>query len=96
MPYIHVDVDLDEFDTDELITELIGRIKENSVRKGLPPEKLKTIMEAVLMDFADILELTGLEYSVFPVKTLDDKMKVEHLSTVFEKYTLSHIQSVLP
>lgn len=91
MAYIEVDVDLDEFSTDELCTELskrlktVGRKKLNALQKAKIEEELKELNIAL-----------GYTNGFLELKTLDDKMKAEHLNEVWNKYTLSEIQSKLP
>lgn len=99
MAYIEVDIDLSEFDTDDLISELSYRISKYSFssRKGFSKEKQDELKKKILNDFCDIPELIGLEIiEGFEVKTLDDKMKIEHIINIFNKYSLSYIESVLP
>ena len=93
MPYVHIDVDLDEFDTDELVEEITRRIKKAIGRKSLKEEEKKDLKQCAL----DILEAFKLTPSTeLEIKTLDDKMKYEHFCRVFNKYTVSAIESKLP
>lgn len=81
-------VDLDEFSTDEIANELSRRITDSSLsRKKI--ERMKDDLEALLQKFS--LGEKGL-----PVKTLDDKQKIEHLSKVWDKYTSWQIENLLP
>lgn len=99
MAYIEVDVDLSEFDTNELIDELIYRLNNSRARlkKQVNKEDIDKVKKVILHDFEDIPELIGTEsVDGFELKTLDDKMKMEHLVQVWSKYSLSQIQYLLP
>ena len=91
MPYITVDVDLDEFDTDNLIEELSYRVKRIG-RKGMTDRDKKAIEEP-LRDL--VIAMNLMPDANIEVKTLDDKIKYEHIASVFEKYTASELQSIL-
>jgi hypothetical protein len=91
MPYIEIDVDLDEFDTDDLIEELSFRVKRIG-KKGMTDKNKQAIKEP-LMDLLTVLNLTPDD--TIEVKTLDDKIKYEHIASVFEKYTAFELQSIL-
>lgn len=99
MPSIYIDVDLDEFSTDDLIEELICRMRKHSpgYRKGFSEEQKEKIKKAALREFSDLPDLIGnADNPVFPVKTLDDKMKLDHLAIVFSKYSVAEILQKLP
>jgi phenylpyruvate tautomerase PptA (4-oxalocrotonate tautomerase family) len=92
MPYIQVDIELDEFDTDDLVQELTSRIKASG-RKRLTDKQKAELME----DLKDLYRALGLaDDSAISVKTLDDKMKIEHLSSVWNRYSSSEIEQRLP
>lgn len=95
MPYVSVDVDidLDEIDTDDLVEEICRRLRRNGGRQSLSDEQKKELKES----YAELGEaLSMLPVQTIEVKTLDDKMKYEHLANVFNKYTISQIESLLP
>lgn len=99
MAYIEVDVDLSEFNTNEIIDELISRLNNSRARlkKQVNKEDIDKVKKVILSDFADIPELIGTEsVDGFELNTLDDKMKMEHLVHVWNKYSLSQIQYLLP
>jgi len=91
MAYVQVDVDLDDIDTDDLVDEVCTRLRFKN-RKTLSDKEKDEIREL----FSELHELFFGEQNGVEIKTLDDKMKMEHISSIFDKYTLSHIQSVLP
>ena len=88
-----VDVDLDEVDTWELVEEICSRLRRGSGRKSLTDKEKKELKENM-----DNLQeaLLMVPVSVIEVKTLDDKMKYEHLSKVFTKYSYVQLESMLP
>lgn len=99
MAYIEVDVDLSEFDTNELIDELISRLNNSRARlkKQVNKEDIDKVKKVILSDFSDIPELIGSEsVDGFELKTLDDRMKMEHLVQVWNKYSLPQLQYLLP
>lgn len=92
MPYVHVEIKMDEIDTDDLVDELLKRLRYGKRKhKEGKVDELKALLQECEMLFDDFTNLTGIV-----VRSLEDKMKCEHISQVFEKYTISHIQSVLP
>jgi hypothetical protein len=97
MGYISVEVDIDidlyEIDTDDLVEEICRRLKSFGSKKSLSDKEKKDIKES-LSDLEDSLNISPVES--IEIKTLDDKMKVEHFSSVFYKYTSSQIENLLP
>jgi hypothetical protein len=89
MSYITVDVDMGEFETYELLDELKKRIKRGV--KNLSHERRKEIKDSVDELNNQLSGIVG-----FEVKTLEDRMKYEHISKVFHKYHSSFIEKVLP
>jgi len=90
---VEADIDLDEIDTDDLVEEICCRLKRFGSRKSLSDKEKKDIKES-LSDLEDSLNISPVES--IEIKTLDDKMKVEHFSSVFHKYTSSQIENLLP
>ena len=90
---VEVDIDLDEIDTDDLVEEICRRLRRAGGRKSLSDKEKKDIKES-LSDLNDALSNAPLEN--IEIKTLDDKMKFEHFSSVFYKYTSSQIENLLP
>lgn len=95
MPYVSVDVDidLDEIDTEDLVEEICRRLRKNGVRKTLS-DKQKADLKESYAELGEALSMLPIES--IEVKTLDDKMKYKHLASVFNKYTSSQIESLLP
>lgn len=95
MPYVSVDVeiDLDEIDTDDLVEEMCRRLRKKVGRKALSDNEKQELKEAVseLSDALLMIPTASIE-----IKTLDDKMKYEHLAKVFDKYHSSDIERLLP
>lgn len=90
MAYIEIDVDLSEFNDDEVIDELKYRI----VQTHYPDEDIKELLETIKDNkrysklFEDIDSLS--------IKTLDDKLKLEHLLKIWNDYTADEIENLLP
>ena len=95
MPSISVDFDVElyEFSTEDIVDEVCDRIKMSYNRKALT-DKQKTAL-------IDTFEQLGKALSIqidrdIEIKSLDDKLKYEHLVNIFNKYSTSYIQSQLP
>lgn len=80
MAYVQVDIDLDEIDTDDLCNELAIRVRHGKIKK----DALKDLKENV-QELADELEI-NLIYEI-PNKSLNDKIKLEFLSSIWDKLT---------
>lgn len=92
MAYIHVDVDLDEFDTYELVDELCKRLKEIGGRKKIKDDDRKKLNE----ELQPVITLLNIHQINFPsIITLEDKLKIEVISGVWNKYTLSQLEEKL-
>lgn len=91
MAYVEVDIDLDEFETYEIIDELVRRFKKVG-KKGFSEEQKKSLIE----DVNELNKSLGLFSTGLLVKTLDDKMKVDHLIKVWGKYNSFDIEKMLP
>lgn len=83
MAYVHVEVDLDEFETTELVEELVRRIKSYSQRKRLKDNE----REVLINELRELNRVLHLHEMSMPVKTIDDESKVEIVSSVWDKYT---------
>jgi hypothetical protein len=94
MPYISVDidVDLDEFDTNDLIEELEDRIKgERSGCKGFGDrQRARLIKMLKKLKYGDMVPQTS---QCGP--SLLDQMKVEVLIEAKERYSLDQLKSLL-
>lgn len=82
MASITIDVDIDEFGTDDIVDEFIDRLGEMSDKQK------KRARDAISKHPLEAKSIAG--------PSIEDVLKKEHLDRVFEKYTLSHIESVLP
>jgi len=83
---IKITVEIDEFDINEVYDHLVENINYISNTKRL--ELIQTLREGLDDCFDD--EFT------FTVDTLDDRTKAEHLLEVFNKYSLTEIETKLP
>lgn len=92
MPYVQVEVDLDDLDTGELVVELCRRLRTGAGRKNLNKLEKQELKEAA----DDIQQALGVTNNGIEVKTLEDKMKVDHIANIFHKYNLSDIEKLLP
>ena len=93
MSYITVDVYLDEFETEELIEEIVKRFKTFKTRKQVTDAQKQVMRD----EFTPLLQ--ELNISLLPkikVLSLDDKMKYEHIASIWNKYTSSQIENLLP
>jgi hypothetical protein len=92
MAYVEVDVELDVFDTWELLRELKFRFKRAG-KKGLTEQDKKDLISEMREANKElgITETIGID-----IKTLEDKMKLEHLSKVWNKYSCGEIEERLP
>lgn len=90
MSYIEVDIDLDEFDTDDLVDEIISRIQKEPLQKTrkFKAEHKKELVEA--------LSNSPLSLSCSNGKSLEDIFKDELFEKIRDKYTSSQIESALP
>ncbi len=86
-------VDLDDFDTDEIIKELDSRLKKSYGNKKMSNREKQELRES-LQPLSDLLFDNPFED--IQVKTLDDQMKIEHLSSIFHKYTSAQLEKLIP
>lgn len=94
MAYIEVDVDLDEFDTQDLVDEIVKRLKHDiSIRKKLTEKHIAALKESVT-ELSAALKIENVH--VISAQSLDDVMKINHLNEVWNKYTVSDFESKLP
>jgi hypothetical protein len=92
MAFIEVDVDLDDFDTHELCQELISRMRATG-RKGFSDPKKR---ETLYNEMKELFEALGLSTGKIEVKTLEDKIKLEHIANVWGCYSAADFQQRLP
>jgi hypothetical protein len=91
MAYIEVDVNLDEFDTSDLVSEVLDRLKRDG-RKRLSEQEKKDVKEV----FADFAKELGLPQNEVIVTTLDANIKLEYLMQAFHKYSLAELEQRIP
>ncbi len=97
MPSVSVDVDIDleEFSTDELAEELYTRIQRKIASVGRDDSKLNNLLNLITALHDQFFGEEETDH-VLPVQSLADELKSDYLQQVFEKYTLAQIESVLP
>ena len=83
--HLSVYFDPDELDTDDLISELTSRFD------GISYKDIKRVRDWTLENIAERDDV-----SLNDISTLADKMRLEYLHRVFEKYNLSYIEKALP
>jgi len=93
MAYVQVDVDMSDLDTDDLVEEISNRLRRDGHRKSLSVDQKKKIKQ-LYSELADALNVTTDAEII--VKTLDDKIKYEHIARIFTKYNSSQLQNILP
>ena len=87
MPLVSVDIDLDEFENQDLLAELERRVNGKTYFKKLDKEEKVQLLE--------IAGLTYKELGSIKTKTLPDQMKIEFLTEHFDKITLEQLESLL-
>lgn len=80
---VYIDVNLDDFDIDDVIEHALTSTRALSKSKN--KKKLEQLRE-----YLDINE------PQFEIESLDDKLKLEHLLKVFKKYSTTYIEQQLP
>lgn len=88
MAQISVEVDLDDFDNDEIITEIVYRINLRTGRRVLSEDQVRQLK----------LSLVGVPLADMGVKlkTLEDEIKNEHIMKVWNSYTSEEMETLLP
>lgn len=94
MPQVSVDIDLDEIDTDDLVEEVCRRLKRDFQRRSALTSKEKEDIKEAITPLNEILLITPTK--IIEIKTLEDKMKYDHLSSVWSRYSSAQIESALP
>jgi hypothetical protein len=92
MATVMVEFDMEEIKIDRLLVELKERIKAG---KGVPENPV------ILNELLESLEELGIELGMISdygieVKTMDDEMKMEHISKVFQHYTSAQLEALIP
>ena len=84
MSYVEVTIDLDDISISDLVDYICEKIhRVNRLDKARLKEELQDLYD----------EFSGIEG--IKCKTLDDKMKVEHLISVWDKYTSADLERIL-
>jgi len=91
MAYVEVDVDLGDIETYELCDELINRFK-NTNRKQITDKQKEALKVAVTELVAKLGLLFGGNVSI---SSLDDKMKIELINNIWNKYTYYQLEEKL-
>jgi hypothetical protein len=91
MAYIQVDVTLDDFDTSDLVSEVLDRLKRDSYKRLTEREK-KKVKEV----FTDLAKELGLPQNEVLATTVDATIKMDYLMQVFHKYSLAELEQRIP
>ena len=91
MAYVEVEVDLGDIETYELCDELINRFK-NTNRKQITDKQKEALKVAVTELVAKLGLLVGGNVSI---SSLDDKMKIELINNIWNKYTYYQLEEKL-
>ena len=89
----YIDIDMDDINTNNLVEEICRRLKR-AVGKNPVSDKEKNELKESFANIGKVLSEVSIES--IRVKTLDDKIKCEHLAFVFNKYSVQQIQTLLP
>lgn len=94
MPYIEVEAELDDFSTSDIVSEIIHRLQiRKTSRKALKDAERNELVDVV----TELAEELGIRLnSEFQVSCLEDKLKVEHFMSVFQKYSIAQLEQLLP
>lgn len=87
MANVNINIELDEFSLDDLIKECCEQLERAQKRSN----------NNVINSFKDLKYLLIGDYqSKFEINNVLDKMKLDHLSNVFNEYTLDDLEKLLP
>lgn len=87
MASISVDVDLEDFDLDEILEELEDRYNRNGIRGKNNKTEIDDFIKRMKIDFEDVLPLENL--------SLLDKMKIDFLTQNLDKIKLQDLESLI-
>jgi hypothetical protein len=87
MASVTVDVDLDDFDLDEILEELEDRYNKNGIRGKSNQIEINDFIKRMKIDFEDVLPLQNL--------SLLDKMKIDFLTQNLDKIKLSDLENII-
>jgi len=93
MAYVSVDVDLDDFDTDEICSELVRRIKSYGSKQLT--EKQKNELKDEVSELWHKLNFNVPSQQEIKIASLDDKMKLDFLATIWDKYNCWQLEERL-
>ena len=93
MATVEVEVDMSDLETYELVDEICSRFKLGKASRKALTDKQKIDLKTDLQPIFESLFGSG---DLIEVKTLEDKMKYEHIASVWNKYTSSQIEKLLP
>lgn len=92
MSYVTVDVDLDDFDTDDLVREVVRRLDSTRKQKQLTQKQRREIFDK-LSDLFIIIR-SGFP-AMLPSDTIEDQAKRELFISVWNKYTSWELEQKL-
>lgn len=91
MAYIDVEIDLDDFDDDDIFEEAILRLRR--MRRSSPSEAQKEEIREVIAEFNNVFNMEPAPE--MKIETFSDKMKVDLLIPVYEKYSYQQIEEMV-
>jgi predicted thioredoxin/glutaredoxin len=93
MAYINIDIDLDEFDTDELVQELCSRMEANvRFKQGITSEHKEKLKKQFSIMYAELFDI---KKPMISSKTLEDQIKHEVIISVWDKYSAAELEEKL-
>lgn len=87
MASITVDVDLGDFDLDEILEELEDRYNRGGIRGKSNKHLIDEFIKKMKIDFEDVLPLQNL--------SLLDKMKIDFLTQNLDKIKLQDLENII-
>lgn len=84
MAYINIDIDLDDFDLDDILTELEHRYTRSGIRANRDRKIIDDFVKKMKMDFDDAIELHKL--------SLIDKIKVDFVLKNLSLITIEDLE----
>jgi hypothetical protein len=86
MAYVEVDVDLDQFDDDEILSEFEHRLKKKN--RGGSIQKCFHECDVELEDIFDLLlKIPKINKKNAPFQSIADEMKMEYIQEVFNDFS---------
>ena len=87
MARITVDVDLDDFDLDEILNELEDRYNKFGIRGKQNKRNIDEFIKRMKIDFENVISIQNL--------SLLDKMKIDFLTQNLEKIKLQDLENLI-